>query len=208
MNTTALNNYNTKLSDGYLGAIKSTGNKSKQFLYGGDLSKAVKSSLQEVLAPELKKSDIRTECKTYSGGQHITITLKLDKATYAPSIAEFKANIEQRTKLHKYLWIWTVENGQHVQVFHEKLWDMTAEEQDKAASLTAEYYKKCHYDAKECDINHYHIDNEIMLNEKGREIVKAANQVIKAYNYDDSNSMVDYFDTNFYYVINIEWKEA
>lgn len=205
MNTIALQEYNTKYSDGYLGAIKATGNKSHEFLYGGDLSKAIKKSLQEVLYPDLKKSDVKTSCKTYTGGQNVTITLKLDKRTYAPTVEEFKNNIAQRVKLHKYLWIWQNENGQDVEIFHEKLWNMTTEEQDKAASLTAEYYKKWHYDAQETTLNNYHLDDEIMLNEKGKTLIKAANQVIKAYNHDDSNAMVDYFDTNFYYTLKIEW---
>ena len=44
-----------------------------------------------------------------------------------------------------------------------------------------------------------------MLNAEGKELVQAANQIIKAYNSDDSNAMVDYFDTNFYYDIKIKW---
>ena len=33
------------------------------------------------------------------------------------------------------------------------------------------------------------------------EIIKKVNSIISAYRYDESNSMVDYFDTNFYYDI-------
>lgn len=32
-------------------------------------------------------------------------------------------------------------------------------------------------------------------------IIKKANAIISAYRYDESNPMVDYFDTNFYYYI-------
>ena len=208
MNTTALNNYSTKLSEGYLGAIKATGNKYSLRLSGGDLSKAIKASLQEVLSPDLKKSDVKTRNQSYSGGQNITITLKLDKSIYAPTLAEFTEIDKQRTLSHRYDWIWTSKEGVHVQIFSDQLWSMTSEEQEKAATATAEYHKKYVYDVKETEINQFYIDEEIMLNEKGRQIVKAANQVIKAFRHDDSNSMVDYFDTNFYYSIRIEWKEA
>ena len=71
---------------------------------------------------------------------------------------------------------------------------------------TAEQYAKWYYDRDTTDINQYHIDSEDMLNDGGKEIVKVANQVIKAFNYDDSNAMVDYFDTNFYYDLRVEWK--
>ena len=208
MNTTALNKYSTKFTDGYLGAIESTGNRYKLGLSGGDLSKAIKASLQEVLIPDLKKSDVKTRNQSYSGGQNITITLKLDKSIYAPSLAEFTEIDKQKTLTHRYNWIWTTKDGLHVQIFSDQLWSMTSEEQEKAATVTAEYHKKYYFDAKEIEINHYHIDEEIMLNEKGRQIVHAAKQVIESYHYDDSNSMVDYFNTNFYYSIRIQWKEA
>ena len=37
----------------------------------------------------------------------------------------------------------------------------------------------------------------------GLEKIIKINDIITAYRYDASNSMVDYFDTNFYYDINI-----
>lgn len=52
-------------------------------------------------------------------------------------------------------------------------------------------------------VNHYYIEDDFRLNDKGREIVRFLNNVCVAYNYDDSDSMVDYFDTNFYYDIAI-----
>ena len=75
-----------------------------------------------------------------------------------------------------------------------------------AEEETAEIQAKWQYDIDHIDINQYHIDKENMLNEDGKELVSVANRVIKAYNYDDSNAQVDYFDTNFYYTIRVEWK--
>ena len=83
---------------------------------------------------------------------------------------------------------------------------MSEDERRKVENDTAEQQAKWNYDREETDVNHYHIDSEKLLNEEGRKIVDVANQVVKAYNYDDSNAQVDYFDTNFYYNLRVEWK--
>lgn len=205
MNTTALKQYTTTASAGYMGAIKTEGSKSHKYLYGAELSTEVKKALQEVLSPELKKSQVRAKIKTYSGGQHLTITLVLDKSVYAPNIEEFKELVKDRVKRLKYNWIWKTENGVYSQVFHQEYYKVTDEERRNIEDATAAQMVNFEFNQNELNINHYHINDEIMLNDKGKEILKTANTVILAFNYDDSNSMVDYFDTNFYYSINIKW---
>ena len=205
MNITLLKEYTTTASAGYMGAVKTEGSKSGIFLYGGELSKAIKKALQDVLTPELKRSDISTRVQTYTGGQNVTITLKLSRQQYAPTLEEFKDEVKNRVKMGKYNWIWAEENGAPVQIFYEKYYALSKEEQEKAEELTAEKQKDYEYNADSVQLNHYYINKEIMLNEKGKELVKVANTVILAFNRDDSNSMVDYFDTNFYYSINIKW---
>jgi hypothetical protein len=74
----------------------------------------------------------------------------------------------------------------------------------ECADVTAEKMAEYNYNS-DLNINQFHIDKEEMLNDEGKKIVNAANQVINAFNSDDSNAMVDYFDVNFYYDINIKW---
>lgn len=205
MNTTLLKEYTTTASAGYMGAVKTEGSKSGVFLYGGELSKAIKKALQSVLTPELKRSDISARVQTYTGGQNVTITLKLSRQQYAPTLEEFKDEVKNRVKLGEYNWIWAEEKGATVQIFHEKYYALSKEEQEKAEELTAEKQRDYEYNADSVQINHYYINKEIMLNDRAKELVKVANTVILAFNRDDSNSMVDYFDTNFYYSINIKW---
>lgn len=205
MNTTLLKEFTTTASAGYMGAVKTEGSKSGVFLYGGELSKAIKKALQDVLTPELKRSDISARVQTYTGGQNVTITLKLSRQQYAPTLEEFKNEVKNRVKMGKYNWIWAEENGAPVQIFHEKYYALSKEDQEKAEELTAEKQKEYEYNADSMQINHYYINKEIMLNDKAKELLKVANTVILAFNRDDSNSMVDYFDTNFYYSINIKW---
>lgn len=203
MNTTLLKQFYTVASDGYMGATKTTWSKSAVYLRDAMLSKEIRKALQDVLAPELSKSDVRVRKESYSMGRSIHITLRLDKSKYAPTRDEFKQIAIENIKRQRYNWI---QNGEGKEVFHEAYWSMTDEEKRKAEQATAEQQAIWNYDRDTVDINHYHIDKEDMLTEDGKEIVRVANQVIKAFNYDDSNSQVDYFDTNFYYNLKVEWK--
>lgn len=203
MNTTLLKEYTTVASDGYLGAIKTTGSKSDVFLRDAELSKQIRQALQGVLAPELSKSDVRVRKESYSMGRSIHITLRLDKSKYAPTREEYKQAIVDNVKRRKYTWIRT-EDGKDI--FHEAYGNMTEDEKRKAEQATAEQQAIWNYDRDTVGINQYHIDREDVLNEDGKKIAEVANQVIKAFNYDDSNAQVDYFDTNFYYDLKVEWK--
>lgn len=203
MNTTLLKEYTTEASDGYLGAIKTTGSKSQVYLGDAELSKQIRQALQGVLAPELSKSDVRVRKESYSMGRTIHVTLRLDKGKYAPTRDEYKQSVIDNVKRRKYTWIRTADGKD---IFHEAYDKMTEDEKRKVEQATAEQYAVWNYDRDTTDINHYHIDTEDMLTEDGKEIVRVANQVIKAFNYDDSNAMVDYFDTNFYYNLKVEWK--
>lgn len=203
MNTTLLKEYTTEASDGYLGAIKTTGSKSQVYLGDAELSKQIRQALQGVLAPELSKSDVRVRKESYSMGRTIHITLRLDKGKYAPTRDEYKQSVVDNVKRRKYTWIRTADGKD---IFHEAYDKMTEDEKRKVEQSTAEQHAVWNYDRETTDINHYHIDTEDMLTEDGKEIVRVANRVIRAFNYDDSNAMVDYFDTNFYYNLKVEWK--
>lgn len=203
MNTTLLKEYTTEASDGYLGAIKTTGSKSVVYLRDAELSKQIRQALQGVLAPELSKSDVKVRKESYSMGRTIHITLRLDKNKYAPTRDEYKQIVIDNVKRDKYTWIKADDSKD---IFHEAYWNMTEDEKRKAEQATAEQQALWNYDSTTTTINQYYIDREDMLNDEGKEIVKVADQVIKAFNYDDSNSQVDYFDTNFYYNLKVEWK--
>lgn len=205
MNTTLLKQFYTVASDGYMGAIKTTGSKSVIYLRDAELSKQVRQALQAVLAPELSKSDVKVRKESYSMGRSIHITLRLDKNKYAPTREEFKQIVIENVKRDRYNWI-KADDEDIKGTFHEAYWSMTEDEKRKAEQATAEQQAIWNYDRDTVDINHYHIDKEDMLTEDGKEIVRVANQVIRAFNYDDSNSQVDYFDTNFYYDLKVEWK--
>jgi len=203
MNTTLLKQFYTVASDGYMGATKTTGSKSAVYLRDAELSKQIRQALQEVLAPELSKSDVKVRKESYSMGRTIHITLRLDKSKYATTRDKFKQMVIDNVKRDKYTWL-RIEDGKDI--FHEAYWSMTDDEKRKTEQATAEQQAVWNYDRDTLEIDTYRIEKEDMLTEDGKKIVEVANQVIKAFNRDDSNAMVDYFDTNFYYDLRVEWK--
>lgn len=53
------------------------------------------------------------------------------------------------------------------------------------------------------DINHYYIDNDTALTDRAREVMRNIYDFTMSYNYDNSDAMTDYFDTNFYLTLGI-----
>lgn len=47
-------------------------------------------------------------------------------------------------------------------------------------------------------VNHYYIDDSKYLTDKAKAMFKDITKFMNGYNYDDSDAMTDYFDTNFY----------
>ena len=91
-------------------------------------------------------------------------------------------------------WFYT-EDGESVH--RDKLFSLSNEEQRRIirshAAREYDYYISGSY-----DINHYRIDDNKIYTEAFRAKLSRINAVLDTYHYDDSNSMDDYFDTNFY----------
>lgn len=176
------------VSEGYLGATRWDGNKSRRFLYGAELSKAIRAELK---AQGIKGASV--SCKTYTGGQNITVKVKaaaedfISRDEYINDYAAGKYGLRAN-------WF-TTEDGESVH--RDKLFSLTAEEQQRIIrSHAARLYD--YTTTHNTDINHYRIDDGTIYTEAFRAKLHRINAVLDAFNYDDSNSMVDYFDTNFY----------
>ena len=55
----------------------------------------------------------------------------------------------------------------------------------------------------EMDLNPYHFENDNRINERAKDILSNVKNYAMSYNYDKSNSQIDYFNTNFYFYIGI-----
>ena len=58
-------------------------------------------------------------------------------------------------------------------------------------------------DDKYIQVNHYYVENETRLTAPAREVMRDVLRVLNSYRRDDSDGMIDYFDTNFYISINV-----
>ena len=163
-------------------------------LYGADLSKAIR---EDIKAAGIKGASVR--CKSYSGGQSITVTLSLPQSAYVTK-EQFAVDYRIPTSAS---WIYYEDEDGKSQTMHiEKYYsrETSAEEQERIRIAAAKYAYKREAES-ENDLNIYHLDKYKVYTAETMEIIKKVNSIISAYRYDESNSMVDYFDTNFYYNI-------
>ena len=172
--------------DGYLGGGAIYGSKSNQHLYGSDLSAAIRA--------DIKKAGIKgvtVSCKSYAGGQSIKATARIAADEYIPE-QEYIANYYPRSGQG---WIYY---GSESQCIHwEKYWAMSHEEREpiRIAAAKREYGIAT---TQECGRR---IDFVDFLKQEAIDRLRKIEDIITSYRYDCSNSMVDYFDTNFYYDI-------
>lgn len=183
----------TVTTDGYMGGGAIYGAKSNRALYGKDLSAAIRADLK---AAGIK--GVTIACESYSGGQsiHATFTIERSDTNEAPTADPTrKYTCEFERILHSWYY-WTV-GGEQITL--ERFARMTeAEQTETALKYHAEQRERY---AKKQSLNHYHMTQEDNPELSAAFIAKVQKvlAIIGAYHYDASNSMVDYFDTNFYY---------
>lgn len=182
----------TVIGDGYLGGGSFHGSKSNRHLYGAELSKAIRDDIK---AAGIK--GVTVSCKTYSGGQ--TITAKV--TTTAEDIIPEDDFVATYTVSGSFGWVdYTDEDGAR-QTVH--ITDFCTLPDDLCERIRIEHARREYVRdyATKCNINHFHIDKYTGFTAKGADKLERVQSIIAAYRYDESNSMVDYFDTNFYYDI-------
>jgi len=106
--------------------------------------------------------------ETYSGGQSLYIHLM--KWNKSPFVDP--ASIDWEMILHQY-----------------SNYNYTMEELKNLYNSEAKGYMQ---------VNHYYISEAWVLSDAGKEILSKAHQLSNSFNYNDSDSMIDYFHTNFY----------
>lgn len=182
------------VTDGYLGAIAVAGAKSDRRLYGSELSAAIRADIKAV---GIKGVSIR--CSSYSGGQSISATVTATAAdlvsgaeyiaNYRPSPAQSWVYFEDGACVHidDYWRLWNNQSCSHDETDIPEIQQRAG----RNAYITAT-------EAGRHSINQYHINKYTEYKPAFLDKINAVAQIIANYRYDDSNSMVDYFDTNFY----------
>lgn len=195
--------YSVEASDGYMGAIETTGTKfAKQPLYGTDLSKAIRIDLREHLAVT-EKSNVNVSVKTGSMYQGVSVTVKLErdrfskpwqdaKVEFMASDARMPMRIDQADEAGHNLGSVSIEAYRAM------------EENDRSIVHERLFNHLCKHMRLGVDVEANHIDRSFLTDDAKR-IISQTNTILDAYNHDDSNSQVDYFDRHFYSNVYIKW---
>lgn len=185
----------TVTTEGYMGGGAIYGSKSRQHLYGSELSAAIRADLKAAKLP--CKTSVKV--KTYAGGQSLTVTVKLpvefyktfEEYAHDPIEAIYKG-IGGRSFLY-------TNDGQAI---HRDSWlALEPDEKEKVATehLTTLY----NVSTFEFESGAQYGRDDNVLTAEGNNLLKTINNIVAQYRYDESNSMVDYFNTNFYYDIRV-----
>lgn len=182
----------TIITDGYLGGGAVYGPKSNTNLYGADLAKAFREDIKKA---GLKGITVRAGKATYT-----------DSFTFTVKVTESDVSSEKitSTELLGMLCKGGAYNGSRWVYVEEVGYDSNAPAFVQLREEVTEYRQK--EALKGMSINHYYIDKYTEYTEAFRKKLQKLNEIIKAWNFDKSNGMVDYFDTNFYYTIQTKSK--
>ena len=177
------------VTDGYMGGGAVYGAKSNRCLYGADLSTAIREDIKHA---GIKDASVRV--KSYSGGQSITVTLRVPSAGFV-SLEDY---VSGYTFAYNRSWIQTPDGEIHI----DKYYTLDADEQERVRKYAAEQSYK-HYTGHEHD-RRGNFDRDEYLTPQYVRTVGTLIKIIEAYRYDESNGMVDYFNTNFYWDLRIK----
>ena len=175
----------TVVSDGYLGGGAVYGSKSNLHLYGADLAKAIRADLKAAgikgVTIASKNGNIRATLKTGAG----------DVRSEADFVGSY-------TVKGSFGWVdYTDENGCYRSISVCDFYNLPDELRERIRVDHAKREYSRDY-AHRCDINKYYIEKYDGFTPEFLGKMSKVLSIIEAYRYDESNSMVDYFNTNFY----------
>lgn len=192
--------YTITTKDGYMGAIAWDGSNSKKHLYGAELSKAIRA--------DFKKCNIKgvtISSKTYSGGQSIIINITPTGNDFISYDDYYKSKMENIYFGRFGFWLRDPETHKDYQSEYLHLEPQEVQDRIYKAAVK-EYYESF---LQGSDLNKHIFDgtkNEEFYGKSYTDIFQPAfleklqliKKIVDSYNYDDSNSMVDYFNRGFY----------
>lgn len=184
---------------GYLGATAISGAKADRHLRGAELAAAIRADIK---AAGIKGVSVRINGRGIADA--ITATISATSADLVP-LADYVAAYRpagrnwidlgngESVPLGTYYDRWNAQTAGHAAGYIPEIQRRAAETEYDFSAGTG-----CH------QINQYHIAKYAEYTPAFLAKLEAVNNIIANYNYDDSNSMVDYFDTNFYWYLNVK----
>ncbi len=140
-------------------------------LYGASLAKAIRQELKEKL-PNCKFSVTK---ETFSGGQAINVAL-------------MSTNFNPFNEL----------NDETIEKLKENCRRGYGSNYENQIAQSIEWFKKETIERKYHQVNNYYVKESYYLTEEAKSVINQALNIINSYNFDDSDSQIDYFHNNFY----------
>lgn len=184
-----MDDYSTAYSDGYMGAVETTGSMyaSGKMLYGSELSKAIRQAFKKCGIGGCSGS-----AHTFSGGQEITVKIKI-----TPKDLMSKDGYIASFDLLRDGGYWFIDSdGQQIHRDYIEWGNAEKTEAIRKATAAARYdwmIKELHG----YGVDYHNVDQKAISAALVSK-VDAIKRILNAFNHDDSNGMVDYFDTHFY----------
>ena len=190
--------FETRATESYMGGSGFVGNNFKP-LYGSELSQAIRDAIK---ADGIKGVTVSKD--SYSMGQSITCTVRVTDSDIV-SVDE----LVNRTQLHRFSscdWITDTDDPDRKLVnTDEALLKWDKEKQDRVhRTLAAEEIENVKH-SKHTMINQFCIDDYKLFTDSFLQKLHRVTLIAQSFNYDDSNSMVDYFNTHFYYSLYVKY---
>ncbi len=177
--------------EGYMGA---TGWKGKNYdihMDIKDIAKIIRSQFRKKF-PNYK---ISVKISRFSGGESLTAKVWMHLSDLMPKDQFVKQASETPWNYsHGYWFGYPDANGRWQNIPAENLYNMSMEEKIEIFDRYYDYYINHYTNDEYADIN-YGAEPIPLLYDEPLKYVKG---LIDSFNYDDSNSMVDYFNVNFY----------
>lgn len=182
----------TVTTDGYMGGGAIYGSKSNTCLDGAELAKVFRAEIKKA---GIKGVTIATRCGMTD---HYSVTVTIERGDLTPAPEADPTNhytCEMLRDAHRSGWL-TIGGESY---YCDKLESLPAEEQ-KELALRYHREEREQY-AQGRSLNSYYMggDNHPEFTPAFLAKLAKIKAILDAYRYDESNSMVDYFNTNFYY---------
>ena len=186
------NEYTVTTREGYMGATAWDGCNSHRHLYGASLSKAIR---EEIRRNKIKGITVSSE--TYSGGQSLKIKMKVSEEDFIP-FDEYRAKKLECINFAQFGdWFW--HKGRRI-----SCWDCSNLPDEERYALYDACIKE-HYDRLH-NLDRYGEDLlprrlDLYRDRLAPQFLKKfelVRKIVDSFNYDESNSMVDYHDRGFY----------
>lgn len=165
--------------------------KEKELLSGAEIIERIKN--------DLKKAGIKATIRKHRGG--ITTNFAVTVRLCQNDLEEFAKYIEKYRVRECY---GRIAVSEEKAICSEAFYKLPINEQEEIRRTAAAHDYKYYTEEARAGANLHNFEKGKLLTPSALDKLQCVKDIIKAYHYDNSDAMHDYFDTNFYYSIYVK----